>query len=368
MDVLLIALSCSRGHRHCAVHWSRAMAEQGHRVTILAPEQAVPDLLPYGEVLPARVPRTYGAAARLALRLEPVRSLRQAVRSCRADVAHILTNHPWDAPLMAYMRRRWPVVLSIHDVRPHSGEGAWPVRLSQRLAMDWCDHLVLFSEAARRELPQSIRLDRVTVIPHPAYMHLAEATTATVLPSCDLLFLGRVSPYKGLDTLAAAMQLLGRRGQAPSLVVAGEGPGELVRPLAGLANVQVLNRWISDAEVSHLMRSARLLVLPYRDATQSGLVGIAFSHGLPVLATSVGALPEQVQHDHNGWLIPPGDVEALATAIHTCLADPSRLAAWARQAQRTGEEGMAWPRAVRSLEPVYAQATRVAAKRLARPL
>jgi len=76
-----------------------------------------------------------------------------------------------------------------------------------------------------------------------------------------------------------------------------------------------------------LFRSACLLVLPYRDATQSALVAAAYTFGLPVIVTDTGALAEYVVEGETGWIVPPGDARALASALRAALADPGRLSA-----------------------------------------
>jgi glycosyltransferase involved in cell wall biosynthesis len=77
------------------------------------------------------------------------------------------------------------------------------------------------------------------------------------------------------------------------------------------------------------------VVLPYRDATQSALVGHAYYFRKPVIVTRTGALPEYVVEGETGWVVPPGDPKALAETLREALDDPARLA-------RMGEAGRAW--------------------------
>jgi glycosyltransferase involved in cell wall biosynthesis len=143
-------------------------------------------------------------------------------------------------------------------------------------------------------------------------------------------------PYKGVPDLLEAQAILARR--APSeyrLTLAG--PGDLDDLFGGPVpeGVQVLDRLIDDGEALHLFRRCGLLVLPYRDATQSALVAAAYFFHKPVIVTRVGALPEVVEQGRTGWIVPPEDPVALAACLDEALANPRRLA-------QMGRNGRAW--------------------------
>jgi glycosyltransferase involved in cell wall biosynthesis len=135
--------------------------------------------------------------------------------------------------------------------------------------------------------------------------------------------------------LAAAAVLDDQPQEGRRLVVVG--PGELgalwTRSLP--RGVEVHNGLIGDKQTLDLFRRCGLLVLPYRDATQSALVGHAYYFRKPVIVTRTGALPEYVVEGKTGWLVPPKDPQALADALEEALSDPVRLA-------RMGEAGREW--------------------------
>jgi glycosyltransferase involved in cell wall biosynthesis len=86
-----------------------------------------------------------------------------------------------------------------------------------------------------------------------------------------------------------------------------------------------LDGLIEDAEAVELFRRCSLLVLPYKDATQSALIAAAYFFGKPVLATTTGALPEYVVEGETGWLAPANDPIGLAETLATALSDPTCL-------------------------------------------
>jgi glycosyltransferase involved in cell wall biosynthesis len=86
-------------------------------------------------------------------------------------------------------------------------------------------------------------------------------------------------------------------------------------------NFIIYNEWISQEQCEELFARASVVALPYIEATQSGIVPTAYAYAKPVVATEVGGLPSQVDHGRTGFLVPPGDIEALADRIVQLLED-----------------------------------------------
>jgi len=134
------------------------------------------------------------------------------------------------------------------------------------------------------------------------------------------LFFGLVREYKGLDVLFEALSLLETESRWTCLI-AGEfyesrEPYEaLVREFGLEERVIIHDRYIPNSEVPGYFAAADLTVLPYRDATQSGVAALSIACNRPVLTTRVGALPETIVEGENGWLVPPEDPVALASVL-----------------------------------------------------
>jgi glycosyltransferase involved in cell wall biosynthesis len=136
-----------------------------------------------------------------------------------------------------------------------------------------------------------------------------------------LLHFGRLLPYKGLDLLATATEQL-----APTHVfalrVVGSGPeSDALKRLRSLAGVTVENRWVPEAEIAPLFNWADALVLPYQEASQSGVAAVALAAGRFVIATRVGGLGEQLAEQPFGILCEPNP-QSLASAIGNFIASP----------------------------------------------
>ncbi len=139
--------------------------------------------------------------------------------------------------------------------------------------------------------------------------------------SLHLLFFGIVRPYKGLDLLLRALARVGGGPPTLTLTVAGEFWGGLgaTRALVselGLGDrVELRPGYVPADEIGALLRAADALVLPYRHATASQNAWLAFSHGVPVIATRTGTFGEQVSDGVDGLLCEPGDESSLAAAL-----------------------------------------------------
>ncbi|MBP0444398.1 glycosyltransferase family 4 protein [Roseomonas sp. SSH11] len=267
--------------------------------------------------------------------------VRQA-REMGADVVVSAMNHVW-TPFVAPALRRAGIsfVSMIHDAVPHPGDPAlaWNWRLGREL--DAATGVVTFSEPVERAI--AARRPGLPILRLPLGAHLpAAATAAPGAPVADFLFFGRFRAYKGLDLLRDAFAALRSRHPGVTLRVVGEGDAEACAPgLSYLPGVTVEARWVSDDEMPTLIAAARSVVLPYREASQSGVLPIALALGVPVVATPVGGLSDQLEHGGSGLLAR----EASAPALAECMAkllDPLCHAALSAGARAAGARLTDW--------------------------
>ena len=150
-----------------------------------------------------------------------------------------------------------------------------------------------------------------------------------------ILFFGLVRPYKGVDVLLDAF----RSVEGAELWVVGRPLGMSVESLQELAarapgTVRFVPRFVSDQELPAYFRRADIVVLPHRDAEQSGVLYAALAFGKPIVMSDVGGFAE-VARTGAGSLVPPGDADALAERLTDLLTRPEereRLAAAATAA------------------------------------
>jgi glycosyltransferase involved in cell wall biosynthesis len=188
---------------------------------------------------------------------------------------------------------------------------------------------VVHSEYDRKLLHNHYKLEGrpVGLIAHGPYNQylLKESKQAEKTTSrewCNLLFLGLIRPYKGLDDLIRAFDSLPESAITRyHLTVVGETwegctePASLIEHSKYRDRITFVNRYVSDEEVATFFAQADAVVFPYHRASTSGTLHIAMSQGLPVVVTQVGGLIEAVAHYEGAILTPPGDPVALRDAL-----------------------------------------------------
>lgn len=280
------------------------------------------------------------------------------IRRTRADVVHFddASTRAFSALLFA---PRVPVVLSIHDSHPHMGESMGRFEMVRSVFLRRAKLVVFRSEYAHRTM-RAVRRTPARVIPLGVYDVYRDLCDGGVEAERDVLFLGRVSRYKGIDVLAEAAPRVAGAVPGVRFVVAGApvGPDGVADPppLPNGGTWDVVPRHLDASEVCRQMAAATVVVLPYLEATQSGVVATALAFGKPIVATAVGGIPEVVRDGDNGRLVPPGDAVALADALTELLTDPGARATVEAGAARIVREELAWPRLARSTARVYEEA------------
>jgi glycosyltransferase involved in cell wall biosynthesis len=248
------------------------------------------------------------------------------------DILHI--DDPDVSPRLALgiRSRRWddrvPIVLSVHDPKPHSGEDPRRKALTRRLLFPRVSRFVVHSAALAQPFVERHGLDRgaASVVPLGVYrLYEAWATPGLAPADRTVLFFGRLSAYKGLSVLYEALPIVAGRVDGIHVDVAGEPvPGYHLPSAPRLNNggtLRVSPHYIDNSRLAGLVQRASVVVCPYIDATQSGVVLTSYGLGRPVIGSTAGGLPEYIREGQTGLLVPPGDPAALAAAIERVLVE-----------------------------------------------
>jgi glycosyltransferase involved in cell wall biosynthesis len=227
-------------------------------------------------------------------RLHPPVGLAAAGQSLRGFdvILHTMINPL--SPIGFMCCGKTPVATVIHDGRAHLGEEDRIMRAARSVAIRRSRALIAPSihvQSQIRNEQKNLQRSNTScdVIPLGAHMSLPNLFD----PDGAVVFFGRFSPYKGLRNLAQIWERSSYRDSV-TLKVIGFGPESEVAELRR-AGALVSNRWVHDDDVAEVLRGTRLIVLPYLEASQSGVVTLAQSAGIPVLSTDVGGLPEQLR-------------------------------------------------------------------------
>jgi glycosyltransferase involved in cell wall biosynthesis len=219
--------------------------------------------------------------------------------------------------------------------------------------------LIVHGEQLKVEIIDRLKLpaERIAVIPHIVLGDDREQHQI-VEDAAQILFFGRIWEYKGLEYLIRAEPLITSKVPAARIVIAGEG--EDFRRYRSLMvhpeNFVVHNEYITDAKRTELFRRTSIVVLPYVDASQSGVIPLAYTFEKPVVATTVGALPAMVEDGQTGYLVAPRNEQALADAVVRLLKDPERRRRFGANGKRKIDEECGAETVAHQTLAVYRQA------------
>jgi len=189
-----------------------------------------------------------------------------------------------------------------------------------------CDGFLILNKSSEKDLLNLLPSAKYIVHPHPLYDHYgskidtAEARRKLNIPQDRkvILFFGFIRDYKGLDLLIESMKDL---NDDYLLLIAGEVYGnfkkydELIDRLNLRDKIKLEVRYIPETEIPIFFSASDVCVLPYRSATQSGIIGIAYHFDLPVIVTSVGGLAEIVEENKTGLIVNKASSVQLSQAI-----------------------------------------------------
>ena len=387
MHVLEIETFGRGGLIHYCYNLSSALAERGHQVTLLTTaayeldERDLPANLNLVKAIGRSTHRARdslsGRTLGLARKIEAVVdafTVATVARRLRPDVIHFHSTNTSALPYLALLRLlRVPVAATAHVVTPHER-----IRFQDtiyRRIHGLSDLVIAHSDVDRARLLREFAVDpdRVVVIPHGEYgffdrggevLDRQAARSGLGLSPQDevALFFGYIREYKGLDVLLEAWPAVVEARPAARLIVAGD-PGRLAPDrrdqLETRANsLGVLHRfeYIPFSDVARYFGAADVLAMPYRHVSQSGVLYLALSLGVPVIATRVGALPEVLRDGVNALLVPPESPNALATALIRALGDPGLRGRLAQGGTHVAQQH-SWPSIAERTERAFARLT-----------
>lgn len=250
------------------------------------------------------------------------------------------------------------LVYICHNVEPHESN-RWLRGLTE-YALGKGDHFIVHSEEDHQNLLRLIPDAHVVKSYHPTYEVFNDGDWDRETCRRELgvegnviLFFGLVRRYKGLIHLVRAMPKVLSEIDATLLIVGEfyekkEGYIEEIDSLGISDRVKIIDQYVPNEEVGRYFAASDVVALPYISATQSGIIQIAFGFDKPVIATTVGGLPEVVKHGETGFLVLPENPDVLAETITTYFRE-NLAGQFSRNIAETKKE-FAWERLVDLIE------------------
>lgn len=274
------------------------------------------------------------------------------INSFHPDVIHLQHlpgEEPWFDLVLPFLLRKYPMVITVHDVILHSGDN-----LSRRLHIfrymlnrGYSEQFIVHGENLKNEmiLHYNVPHRDVHVLPrgtNSIFQRFIEHSAGE--ENLTILFFGRIWEYKGLRYLIEAEPLITEKIPDAKIIIAGRGE-DFYKYREMMVNPEkfiVLNKLIPHKVVADLFQRCSVVVLPYTDASQSGVVPLAYAFKKPVVVTNVGSLPETVVHGETGYIVPPRDSKKLAEAVIALLEDNKKRKIMGENAYKKTQEDLSW--------------------------
>ncbi len=244
------------------------------------------------------------------------------IEQINPSVIHFDTLSLRAAALYCFIKPK-KIFITIHDPVRHSGEKNWksniPLKLFSRLVKGY----FFYSEFARNQFRVNHRKNMAPlfVIKFQPYSYVSQFQKNKNQVGTYILFFGRLSLYKGIDLLLAAIPEVLQKFPDQQFLIAGKSEGykldiNFIEKYKN--NISVVSKYLSVEELVQCIADSKFVVCPYRDATQSGVLMTARALGKMVIATNIGAFPEYINENVNGLLSAPQS-KAIAAKIIQAL-------------------------------------------------
>ncbi len=272
-------------------------------------------------------------------------SVLRLIKNLKADIIHCGNElHPVFFLFLFLSKKN--VVLTVHDPIHHSGEKSIKNKLIRLINFWAAKKFILLNSSQKSEFIKNYHLKEqdVFVSSLSCYNYLNNYVNSTNQRKglnkdrLKILFFGRISPYKGVEYLLEAFYKFNKENT--SLLVAGAGSYHFdIKKYLKQRNISIINRFLSTQELVDEIIECDIIICPYTDATQSGVIMSAFALNKPVIATNVGGLPEMIEDGITGMIIPAKDVNAIIKALDYIYNSPMELVRMSHNIEKQYQNG-----------------------------
>jgi alpha-maltose-1-phosphate synthase len=208
-------------------------------------------------------------------------------------------------------------------------------------------------------ISRGISGNNIVVIPHFDYGYLLPLSSKLDSDNSYeyVLLFGKIKPYKGVETLLEAVRKVRKKlGNRFRVIIAGKGSKTFLDSLLrtdDLEYIHIQNGYIPDIEIPKLFRNAKFLVLPYIDASQSGIVSLAYTFSKPVIVSNVGSIAEYVEHGITGLIFESGDTEQFSNYIEELVQNNDKCIEMGKNAYQKIKNEMSLERCSEVINELY---------------
>jgi glycosyltransferase involved in cell wall biosynthesis len=284
--------------------------------------------------------------------------------------------------LLRMLKKR--IVYTAHNVLPHDRDTPLN-RLIYRGVYHSVDGVVAHTPGIRERLIREFGVlpSRIWVVRHGVYEALdrpeltrerARDRLGVPVTARVLLFFGRITRYKGLDLLVPTFSRLAERYPSLRLLIAGKIDAtyrkefeHILPPDRRGDDIRTIFGYVPDEDVELLFKAADIVVLPYREGSQSGVLFLSYAYGRPVVISDIGSFPDDVVVPRTGYTCKAGDPRDLERSLTRALATSAfQTREGERSIKEFARENYSWEASARALLAVYASVDRSSSRRSSR--
>lgn len=249
------------------------------------------------------------------------------------DIIYIFTHHATSLLIPSFLKDR-KVIYQVHDPNPHIGLSklnAWIISEQLKIYSQKADMLIVAGNALKQQVTDKYPscASKIRVIPFGVLDNYINDNVEKINKKIDILFFGRIEPYKGIDVLLEAINMMDSK---PQVYIAGGGDiYESYKNITSVPENVHITGFLEDSVLVSYIKAAKVIVLPYKEASATMTIGQCFYYGKPVIVSDVGALPEYAEN--GGIVFKQGDSKQLAEILSGILYDDEKLKVLSRNAR-----------------------------------
>lgn len=297
------------------------------------------------------------------INLLDLRNFCSSIIDFNPDIIHMqLGGGLLDLILFSFFKR-YPVVVTFHDVKLHLGEDKWKYNFIRYWLRKYSDQIIVHGNRLKELLIKEYnispeKVNSITIGEHETKPFKKYENPCLSEENNSILFFGRIYEYKGLEYLIKAEPFISKEIQEYKIIIAGVGENfeKYEKLMTNKDRFVVHNYRISYKEGAELFQKCSVVVLPYIDASQSGVIPTAYSFKKPVVVTDVGSIPEIVDEGVTGFIVPPKNSNILANAIIKLLKDEKLRQEMGNNAYKKLKTDLSWDSITERTIEVYKKA------------
>ena len=261
--------------------------------------------------------------------------------------------HVWNFLISKYFfKYNIKYLFTIHDAKLHPGENSFISKLIYNLSVKTADAYLTLTKTVKSQLLKDsyFRNKKIYIARFGSIENIKNVKKLVKKKIIKFLFFGRILDYKGIHNLLVAFSGFNKDYPNSSLHIVGRGDvSKYSKLILNNNNIYIINNWISEKSFNTFFKDFHVCVLPYVEASQSGVIPLMFSLGIPVIITPIGGLNEQVKNNYNGIICKDFSSYSLQKEMERISVDKKLYHKLVRGALSTSKNKLIWQKSAEKI-------------------